>query len=76
MQLLEQLKILWNLRKDTVSYVIVFDTVSRNFLSVKPFKLSALDTHLSDGFTHSIKTYQAVSLITAFLLHLFPSNVE
>ena len=35
---------------------------------LKPFKLSALDTHLSGGFTHSIKTYQAVSLITAFII--------
>ena len=34
---------------------------------LKPFKLSALDSHLFSGFTHSIKTYQAVSLILGSL---------
>ena len=53
-----------------------FDTVSRKFL----FK-----TLQAFGFGYSFiwwihtfykKTYQAVSLITAFLLHLFQSNIE
>ena len=37
---------------------------------------SALDSHLFSGFTHSIKTYQAMSLRMAFLLHLSKLNLE
>ena len=57
-----------------IDFKKAFDTVSGNFL-LKTLQAFGFGYSFS-GFTHSIKTYQAVSLKTAFLLHLFQLNME